>query len=107
MKVPSLYKLTAVLFSILVCNARNSAINWLTERGFKAEKETIGKFGSNKGNPIGMQSNDGKIGFRVEFDERSGAHINVWSGKEKGPHFQFSGDQSTVDKIVKQFAKEK
>lgn len=39
--------------------------------------------GDIRGMPIGMRASDGKTGFRVEFDGRSGAHINVWSGKEK------------------------
>jgi hypothetical protein len=52
-----------------------------------------------------MQTANGKSGFRVEFDERHGAHINVWSGKEKDT-FTFEGDQSMVNQIVKQFIKE-
>lgn len=50
-----------------------------------------------------MQTADGKVGFRVEFDSRSGAHINVWSGKEKGPHFTFEGARKTVAKIQGHF----
>jgi hypothetical protein len=57
--------------------AMNQALEWLLARGFKAEVPTIGKFGSTADCPIGMQIADGKIGFRVEFDARSGAHINV------------------------------
>jgi hypothetical protein len=49
--------------------------------------------------PIGMSTADGEVGFRVEFDARNGARINGWSGKEKGPHFGFKGNQSTVNKI--------
>jgi hypothetical protein len=78
---------------------------WLRGRGFKAEQPTVGKFGDNAGKPIGMQTANGKSGFRVEFDERHGAHINVWSGKEKDT-FTFEGDQSMVNQIVKQFIKE-
>jgi len=52
-----------------------------------------------------MRTGDGKTGFRVEYDERSGAHINVFDGKDKGPHFTFEADQSTVDNIVKQYRK--
>ncbi len=85
--------------------ARNAALEWLEARGFKAEQATLGKFGDNAGKPIGMKTADGIVGFRVEYDVRSGAHINVWSGKEKGPHFTFEGSQSTVDQIVKQFVK--
>ncbi|WP_079053738.1 polymorphic toxin-type HINT domain-containing protein [Streptomyces graminilatus] len=77
----------------------NKALEWLDSRGFKAEKPTIGKFGTIKGKPVGMQTADGKTGFRIEFDQRSGAHINVWSGKEKGPHFKFNASEATVTKI--------
>ena len=86
--------------------ARNAALQWLEGRGFKAEQATLGRFGANTGRPIGMKSADGKSGFRVEFDERHGAHINVWSGKKKET-FTFQGKQSTVDEIVKQFVKER
>ena len=79
--------------------AMNKALKWLEERGFKAEKPTIGKFGDTKGKPIGYRTADGKTGFRVEFDQRNGAHINVFSGKEKGPHFTFKGSPRTVRKI--------
>lgn len=85
--------------------ARNRAVNWLTDRGFKAEQPTLAKFGENAGSPIGMKSADGKIGFRVEYDSRSGAHINVWAGKEKGPHFLFEGDQALVNTLAKQFGR--
>ena len=46
-----------------------------------------------------MQTLNGKVGFRIEFDERSGAHINMWAGKEKGPHVHFDGSEKTVEKI--------
>ncbi|MFI5736557.1 polymorphic toxin-type HINT domain-containing protein [Kribbella sp. NPDC051587] len=77
----------------------NKALDWLEPRGFKAERPTIGKFGTIQGKPIGMQTSDGKTGFRIEFDQRSGAHINVWSGKEKGPHFTFDATESEVTKL--------
>ncbi|MBT2445694.1 ricin-type beta-trefoil lectin domain protein [Streptomyces sp. ISL-43] len=83
--------------------AMNKALAWLEARGFNAEKPTIGKFGTIKGQPIGMQTGDGKTGFRIEFDERSGAHINVWSGKEKGPHYEFKATESTVTRIQSRF----
>lgn len=40
-----------------------------------------------------MSTADGGVGFRVEFDARSGAHIDASAGKEKGAHFQFKGTQ--------------
>jgi hypothetical protein len=78
--------------------ARNKAMDWLEERGFKSERPTSGKFG-NKGKNIGRRTADGKKGFRVEYDERNGAHINVWNGKEKGPHFKFNASEKTVNKL--------
>ncbi|MFJ9392339.1 polymorphic toxin-type HINT domain-containing protein [Nocardioides sp. NPDC101246] len=94
--------------SVLVHNddynqAMRDALAWLEERGFRAEQPTLGRFGDIKGKPIGRQTANGKIGFRVEFDERSGAHVNVWNGKEKGPHFTFDGSAKTVTKIQGQF----
>ncbi|MDA8481407.1 Rhs family protein, partial [Citrobacter sp. Awk 4] len=83
--------------------ARNKALKWLEERGFVAEKVNTGKFGSTKGQPVGMTTLDGKTGFRIEFDERSGAHINVFSGKDKGEHFLFEVSESTVTKLQKLF----
>jgi hypothetical protein len=83
--------------------ARNEALSWLKQRGFKSEKPTFGKFGYTKNKPIGRQTNDGKVGFRIEYDSRSGAHINVWAGKEKGPHFEFDASEKTVKKIQKLF----
>ncbi|MFP1853859.1 RHS repeat-associated core domain-containing protein, partial [Lonsdalea quercina] len=79
--------------------ARNKALKWLEDRGFKAEKVNTGKFGSTKGKPVGMTTIDGKTGFRIEYDERSGAHINVFSGKDKGEHFLFDAPESTVTKL--------
>ncbi|MCE9042995.1 RHS repeat-associated core domain-containing protein, partial [Parabacteroides distasonis] len=79
--------------------ARNEALKWLEERGFKAEKPTLGRFGDIAGKPIGMQTVDGKVGFRVEYDVRSGAHFNIWAGKEKGPHITFKDNEKTVKKI--------
>lgn len=83
--------------------ARNEALSWLEQRGFKSENQTFGKFGYTKNEPIGRQTNDGKVGFRIEHDSRSGAHINVWAGKEKGPHFEFDASEKTVKKIQKRF----
>ncbi|WP_406417112.1 polymorphic toxin-type HINT domain-containing protein [Streptomyces sp. NBC_00842] len=77
----------------------HKALEWLESRGFKAEKPTIGKFGTIRGKPIGMQTVDGKTGFRIEFDQRNGAHINVWAGKEEGPHFTFDASEATVTKL--------
>jgi RHS repeat-associated protein len=83
--------------------ARNEALEWLTEKGFSAEKVNIGKLGDTKGRGIGMTTKDGSIGFRVEYDEKNGAHINVFAGKEKGPHYTFKASPETVKELQKLF----
>jgi hypothetical protein len=52
-----------------------------------------------------MKTSDGKVGFRVEYDKNNQAHINVWAGKEKGPHFLFEGSEATVERIQRLFGK--
>ncbi|WP_148873221.1 RHS repeat-associated core domain-containing protein, partial [Serratia marcescens] len=78
--------------------AMNRALEWLEARGFKAERVNTGKFGATKGKAVGMITADGKTGFRIEYDDRSGAHINVFSGKEKGEHYQFDATEKTTTK---------
>ncbi|AKA85922.1 RHS repeat-associated core domain-containing protein [Pseudomonas synxantha] len=85
--------------------ARKAALKWLEERGFQAEKETLGRFGDIKGKPVGMQTSNGKVGFRVEYDDTNKAHINTWAGKEKGPHFNFNSPRSVVSRIQRTFSK--
>ena len=51
-----------------------------------------------------MQTSAGKAGFRVEFNERSGACINTWVGKEKELHFEFESREKRVTKIPKHIA---
>lgn len=53
---------------------------------------------------VGYKSETGRVGFRVEFDERHGAHINVFNGKEID-RMDFEGTQESVDKITRQFEK--
>ncbi|WP_284403114.1 RHS repeat-associated core domain-containing protein, partial [Acidovorax sp. SUPP2825] len=83
--------------------ARNAALAWLTARGFSANTVNTGKFGSTAGQPVGMTTENGKTGFRVEHDSRCGGHINVFNGKEEGPHFTFEGSNKTVEKIQRSF----
>jgi RHS repeat-associated protein len=88
--------------------ARNKAIKWLDERGFKASEPNIGGVKATEGKAVGMKGKnaEGKnSGFRVEYDEKHGAHINVFSGKEKGKHFTFPGSEKTVNKIQKKYEK--
>jgi RHS repeat-associated protein len=96
--------------------ARNKAMSWLEEQGFKAERPNVGRLGATKGKTTGMvgkNSSGNDAGFRVEFDERNGAHINVFSGKSKGPldkygkpiHYQFEASEKTVNKIQDKYGR--
>jgi hypothetical protein len=38
--------------------------------------------------------------YRIEYDVRSGAHINVGVKKTTGPHIRFEGSQKTVDNLI-------
>ena len=81
--------------------ARNKALVWLEARGFKPEAVNMSKFTKK---PYGMKTADGKVGFRVEYDERCGAHINVFNGKESAlPHFTWKGTKGSVEQINKRF----
>jgi hypothetical protein len=82
-------------------NATNQALQWLRQNGSDTSQpigNVLGKFGSNAGQPIGMRFADGGM-YRIEFDARSGAHINVGIGKLKGPHILFEGNEKTVETL--------
>jgi hypothetical protein len=84
--------------------ALTDAISWLDQRGFKAEQPALNRFPTNlRGTKIiGMETSSlPRVGYRIEYDARTGAHINTYAGKEKGSHFTFKGDQSTVDRITR------
>lgn len=90
--------------------ARNAALAWLEKHGFRADRFVYSRMARdpNLGKPIGMASGRDNVGFRIELDDRVGAHINVWAGKEKGPHFVFPAErgQATVNQIVgRQFSR--
>ncbi|MGE1152153.1 RHS repeat-associated core domain-containing protein [Pseudomonas kitaguniensis] len=85
--------------------ALNKALEWLLKNDFRAEKPKLGKFGERKGEPIGMQTSDNRTGFRVEHDQNSGAHINVWTHKNNGPHYTFESSKKKVLQLIKRFAK--
>ena len=81
--------------------ALKKALAWLELRGFKAERVNLSKFTKK---PYGMMNNAGNVGFRVEYDEKCGAHINVFDGKEvNDPHFTWDGTNTQVNSIVKRF----
>ncbi len=80
-------------------DAQRAAQSWLKTRGFNPAmaERSVSKF---TGEVNGMKAD--RTGFRIEFDARNGAHINVFSGKEKGPHFLFPGNDNSVKSILRQ-----
>ena len=77
---------------------KEGALDWLLKRGFKADIQNISRV-KVIGEPHEMKTADGKVGFRIEFDEKVGAHINVFDKKEKDtPHFIFKASEKTVKK---------
>ncbi len=70
-------------------------------RGFDPSKAkvTISKF---TGKKYGLKT-EGNIGYRIEYDARNGAHINVFAGKEKGPHFVIeNATEADINAILRQ-----
>ncbi|UCD63989.1 MAG: hypothetical protein JSW34_00755 [Candidatus Zixiibacteriota bacterium] len=73
-------------------SAMRAALDWLAQNGVKV---LDAPFRSKMGT-YGMQSKDKRSYYRIEFDQRSGAHINVQAKGKKGPHFVFDGNESEV-----------
>lgn len=77
--------------------AINAALDWLRNQDVQLEEvfETRKK-------SFGMRSLDRSGGYRIEFDDRSQAHINVWSHSQKGPHYTFPGNKNSVISLFRQ-----
>jgi len=83
--------------------AMNEALGWLESQGVtELTSPTLARLGPDKGLPIGMKTADGFAGYRIEFDARSGAHINVWAGKANAPHIKFTGNENSVKSVIRQ-----
>ncbi|HBM3226844.1 TPA: hemagglutinin repeat-containing protein [Klebsiella oxytoca] len=91
-------------------NARNKALNIVGNLGADS-KPVIGRLEVSAGNGkiIGRQSNDGKVGWRVDYDPEKGMHINVWDYSQgKGPGkavkqvIPFEGNEKAFETILKQ-----
>ncbi|WP_081059624.1 RHS repeat-associated core domain-containing protein [Burkholderia stagnalis] len=80
--------------------AMNSALDF-TKITAKGAIPNPAKFGSQPFN--GRRAPDEYRGFRVEHDERHGAHINVFNGKGNEKTICFNASGKTVDKIIKRF----
>jgi len=82
--------------------ATNVALDWLRSQGVDTSKVSgpfLAKFGPHKGKPIGVRFEGGGY-YRIEFDARSGAHVNVGVKKVDGPHIHFEGNQKTVNNLI-------
>ncbi|MDI3438491.1 hypothetical protein QLG07_03370 [Erwinia sp. V90_4] len=91
-------------------SARNKALDVVGNLGADS-KPVIGRLGVSAGNGkvIGRQSNDGKIGWRVDYDPEKGTYINIWDYSQgKGPGkaikqvIPFEGNEKAFESILKQ-----
>jgi hypothetical protein len=86
-------------------NATKVALEWLKSQGVDTSKPVGPVLGRpfpgspHAGKPVGVRFAGGGY-YRIEFDPRSGAHINVGIGKTTGPHIRFEGGQKTVDNLI-------
>lgn len=77
--------------------AIQAALDWLRDRNVQLDEAFEAKMGG-----FGMRSLDRSGGYRIEFDDRSHAHINVWSPGQKGPHYRFPGNDRSVRALWRQ-----
>ncbi|AUC40756.1 hypothetical protein CTB91_02253 [Dickeya solani] len=91
-------------------SARNKALDIVGNLGADS-KPVIGRLEVSAGNGkvIGRQSNDGKVGWRVDYDPEKGTHINVWDYSQgKGPGkaikqvIPFEGNEKSFETLLKQ-----
>ena len=78
-------------------DAIRAALDWLADHKVKLDEAY-----ESKSKSFGMRSFDRTGGYRVEFDDRSSAHINVWCHGQKGPHFTFPGNAQAVCALWRQ-----
>jgi hypothetical protein len=72
--------------------AIDAALAWLKVSGVSHLDEAF----EARSGAFGMRTLDGGSGYRLEFDSRVGAHINIWHHHTKGPHFIFPGNEGDV-----------
>lgn len=91
-------------------STRNKALDIVGDLGADS-KPVIGRLEINAGSGkvIGRQSNDGKVGWRVDDDPEKGTHINVWDysqgkgpGKEIKQVVPFEGNEQSFETILRQ-----
>lgn len=78
-------------------DAIRAALDWLRDRAVVLEEAFEARMGG-----FGMRSLDGSGGYRVEFDPKNQAHINVWCHSQRGTHFTFPGNESSVRALWRQ-----
>src|SRR5664280_689558 len=78
-------------------DAIGAALVWLRGHGVQLEEAFEARMGG-----FGMRTLDGSGGYRVEFDDSSQAHINVWCHRQKGPHYIFPGNRNAVQSLWRQ-----
>ena len=74
-----------------------AALDWLCDQKVQLDEAFEARMGG-----FGMRSLDGSGGYRIEFDARNQAHVNVWSHSQKGPHFVFQGNGNAVRSLWRQ-----
>jgi|SRR4051812_23105896 hypothetical protein len=77
-------------------DAINAALDWLRYQKVPLDEAFEAKGG------FGMRTVNGSGGYRVEFDRRNEAHINVWCHSCKGPHYRFTGNEAAVRSLWRQ-----
>jgi len=73
----------------------NRALSWLNKRGFNAADAV--PYASKWSNQLNGLRQAGNIGYRIEYTATQGAHINVFAGATKGPHYFFFGNRPIAD----------
>jgi hypothetical protein len=76
--------------------AIRAALDWLRLQNVALDEAFEAKGG------FGIRTSDGSGGYRIEFDDRSHAHINVWCHSRKGPHYAFPGNENSVRSVWRQ-----
>ncbi len=77
--------------------AIRAALDWLRDHGVQLEEAF-----ETRRDSFGMRSLNRSGGYRLEFDERNQAHINVWCHGQKGPHYRFPGNELAVRALWRQ-----
>jgi RHS repeat-associated protein len=75
------------------------AFEWLHSQG--VDTSTLTQVRDFKFGGRGLTNAAGNIGFRIEWDPKIGAHINVFNRKVIGPHLTFPGNEKSVKTLLR------